>query len=373
MERIFSLLTHGFKIWPYLILLSFYSTVFLTPRPYKKYMLYAVIGWVIFFGGFKDVMTPDLVIYQSMYKNYNDLSPLHVEPFYIFLSWVLNKAGASFYVLSSIYFFLTVVSVILALRNLTRYVEHAFFIWLTTPGFFLNTFIEMRQMLSVAFFLLAVSFLIREHRESLSRSGLFFVLSVLTHYSSVFVIPVFFIARKVASRKYPFVFYIVLLFFGFAMGAFGLTARLIKAAELVIPQKYLHYLSYGANVPLLKIGVYISFALLLVVLSRHVSKSCRINSLLLNLFVVGVFILVASPSHEISREAYYFLILQTVLVPNMLHSLKIKFYEEKVILTYMFTMFYIIQYIYGLFLAMPEGTENFIFIPYKNVFFGTLK
>ncbi len=376
MERISYLLTHGFQIWPYMSLLLIYSTVFLTPKPYRKYLLYAVIALVIFFGGFKDIMSPDFVRYKIMFENYQRLHLSTIEPLYILISWILNQLNMSFYALSFIYFFLTIIFLVTSLKNFTNYVEYAFFIWLTIPGFFLNTFVEMRQMLAVAFFVSAISLWIKEPKGRLLYPVILFILSALTHYSSVFATFLFFATYKIAKRKYSLAFYTIMLFLGFVIGISGIAVQLMKVIEPVIPQKYMPYL-FGSKADYLKLSVYLFYALVIVILNRyidtnHMKKPNRSNPILLNLFIIGVFVLLISPSSEISREAYYFLILQTALVPNLLHTLKTKYPEEKILLIYIFTMFFVTQYIYGLFFV-PKEIGRFVYIPYKNVFLGTFE
>lgn len=372
MERFSYLLTYGSQTWPYILFLLVYCTVFLVPRSFRRYALYVAIGWVIFFGGFKDIMSPDFANYKAMYENYDRLNLSNIEPFYIFLSWVLNQLKASFYTLSFVYFFFTVTFVIIALDNLANDLEYAFFIWLTIPGFFLNTFVEMRQMLAVALFFLAITLWLKKSRKSLLYSVVSFALAALNHYSSIPAIIVFFALYKFVNRRYSFMSHSFILIIGFIAGMSNIVAQLMKMTKFVIPEKYLYYLSYGDKTDPLKLGIYLLYALIILIL-YHANRSNHTNSVMLNLFILGVFILLISPSNHISREAYYFLILQTALIPNMLRSVSTRHPEEKVLLTYTFTMFFIAQYVYGLFFTVPGETEHFVFLPYKNIFVGILE
>ncbi len=128
MDRIKSLLEVGFEAWPYFFLIFTYSMVFIFPKKYRKVIWFITLTIVIFFGGFKDTMTGDLLVYKHMYENYRELSLTFVEPFFVVVSYLLNILNLPFYAVSFLYFLLTILFVILAIKNLTSHLEYAFFI-----------------------------------------------------------------------------------------------------------------------------------------------------------------------------------------------------------------------------------------------------
>lgn len=183
MDRIKSLLELGFEAWPYFFLILTYSIVFMFPKKYRKVIWCIILTVVIFFGGFKDTMTGDLLIYKQMYENYKELSFSFIEPFFVAVSWLFNILNLPFYAVSFLYFSLTILFVVLAMKNLTTYLEYAFLIYLTIPGFFLNTFVEMRQCLAVSIFFYGASLFLKNRAKI---AFVFFILASLVHYSSVF-------------------------------------------------------------------------------------------------------------------------------------------------------------------------------------------
>jgi len=364
MERFKLLLDYGIEAWPYLVLILVYSVVFFFPHRYRKFVWYLVVCVVIFFGGFKDIMSPDFKRYEIMYTHYETLSFTSIEPLFIFISWFFNLFEANFYFLSFTYFLLTIVFITLAIRNLTTRFEYGFFIYLTIPGFFLNTFVEMRQCLAVSAFFYAVSLFMKGKKKS----WIFFLLSALSHYSSVFAIALFFLTQRFLKKQYSLRFYLALLTSALIMGRLFFLFPLFEFLLPLIPQKYRIYLFTikFEEAELLKTTIYFFFTILTIILFSTLSEERKDRlAIYLNLFVLGSIIILISHNPELTRGAYYFLTFQLPLIPEILYSMGITS-RERLLIRYTFTLYFLTQYLYGLF-YIPVETGEFVFIPYRNV------
>jgi len=367
MERIKSLFETGFDAWPYLLLMFVYLLVLVSPKQFRKFIFYISILIIIFFGGFKDNITNDLLVYEHMYENYRELSFTYIEPSFIFFSWIFKALDLPFYAISFLYFLLTIIFILLMIKNLTLHIEYSFFIYLAIPGFFLNTFVEMRQCLAVSIFAYAVSLFLNRRPKN---AFVFFTISSLVHYSAIFAAILFVLLWKGLTKTHSVIFYAATLILGLLIGASDLLQHLFKVLGPFIFAKYWYYIFHHENVEILKIAVYFLYSTLIVLIWKFFKfhNSGKTNEKLIsivNLFVLGSFLILASPTRLITRIAYYFTIFQLPLVPNILFSLKVS-NSEKVLLLYISTLYFLLQYIYGLFVK-----ENgiFILIPYKNIFF----
>ncbi|MEM4620007.1 MAG: glycosyltransferase family A protein [Desulfurococcaceae archaeon] len=79
----------------------------------------------------------------------------------------------------------------------------------------------------------------------------------------------------------------------------------------------------------------------------------------------SIIIILVSHNPELTRGAYYFLTFQLPLIPEILYSMGITS-RERLLIRYTFTLYFLTQYLYGLF-YIPVETGEFVFIPYRNV------
>ncbi|MDN5338350.1 MAG: hypothetical protein PWQ20_1420 [Thermotogaceae bacterium] len=367
MERIRFFFEMGFYIWPYLLVIFIYLLIFAFPKFFRKYLWYLVLSVIIFFGGFKDIMSPDFVRYEAMYRNYKALSFTSIEPFFIFLSSLLNSVHANFYAMSFINFLLTVLFVILGAKLLSKDYLYSFFIYLTIPGFFLNTFVEMRQTLGVAIFFFAIGLFLTGKKRV---SWIFFIFASFVHYSAIFATALFFIVYRLLRKKYPMCYYLGFLTIGVLIGQLEITKYILTLFLPVFPRKYWAYIFASETVDPLKVTIYMLFCALLIFVFCYSTKKTdyyrNITITQLNLLILGSFIIFSSHNPVITRLAYYFLIFQLSVVPNILKSIRDP--HERLLWLYLFTIYFLTQYVYGLFF-IPIETGEFVFIPYRNILF----
>lgn len=351
------------------LVMGFFSTIY----RHKVFWIISLV-FVIFFVGFKDKISPDLERYALMYENYDTLTYQAIEPFFIFISSVLNKIGFSWVALSFVYALLTILFIVLGIRNSTSNIIFAFLIFLLVPGFFLNLFVEMRQMLAVSFTFYAVSLINMKTKYKKIKIFLLMLLSIITHYSAIGFWLIFLSLKKFLFKKFDFYKYSTILLISAIIPFTGvvniinkfIVNLLLHFSHISKITSYITYFStYSTNFYwFLKAGIYTILGLFV---SLFYNKFNIRNALFFNLFIIGIVLLnITFFIPEISRIAYYFLIYQIILIPNLVFKCK---KEAKILLYYSFFLFYFSLFIKGLFYYSEEA-QNYIFLHYKNVVFN---
>lgn len=371
-------------ILPYLLIIAVYLAMSFFSELYKHKGFW-VIGliFVLFFVGFKDKMSPDLERYAFMYENYGMLSPKWIEPGFIFTAFILNKLEFSWVALFFVYSSLTILFIVLGIKNFTDKVIFAFLIFLFVPGFFLNMWVEIRQMLALSLAFYAVSLINVNTRYKKLKFTLSLFSSIIFHYSSIIFWLLFFSLKKFLPRKFSFYTYSVILLVSIIIPFIGIEKFIFEIINEMLSYfspmtKYTSYFgSYlegketGLNFfNLLKSVIYTFLAFFISFCYNKFHRYERANTILLNLFIIGVLILNISVFNSpISRVGYYFLIYQIILIPNLIYKFEKK--ETKILILYLFLLFYFSQFLKGLFYYSTEA-ESYIFLHYKNVLINIL-
>jgi len=377
------------SILPYFIVLFSYSILSLTSYVSKsRVFFYLAILIIILFVGFKDIMSPDFERYAYNYENIESFGFDALEPFFIIISLFLKSFGFDYYALFFIYAFLTILFILLGIREFSEHYAIAMLLYLLVPGFFLNMFVEMRQSLAVAIVFYAVGLILNKKRR-----GYFFAfLSIITHYSAMFFWLIFMIFKKFFSKKYFLWFYVISLVASFILvvifrldlAFFNFLFMIFNSLTSFLPflQKYLTYLALvisgevsQVQSQLIKNIFYILNTLFLLYVLRYVIKGnnnipmadLEKDNYLINFLTVGTIILnISFYIAEVSRLAYYFLIFQIVLMPNII--LKIPNFYIRYLCFIIILLVYISMFIKGLFYYSEEW-QDYIFFNYKNILF----
>ena len=370
---------------PYGILLAAYLFLCLQSEIQKNRFLFAAsaIGILLFFAGCREAMSPDMVRYKEMYETFRDLGMAGMEPSFLFLSGLLNGIGLDYHALFFVYSFLTLLFIYLGIANYTSHVKLSLLFYVLIPNCFLNMFVEMREVCTVAIVFYATSILrSRQARFRILRTVAFAILSIFFHYSAILYWVLFLLLYKLMKRTYPARVY-------FAMIATSLlvpVSLLTKLAQLAIypfaPAKYRSYIDMFINQniestpgQILKVLIYVLLALVFILWkskARHQEGTSTRESdpVPLNLFVIGVLIIaIARSVPEISRVAYFFLIQQIVIFPLLLDQVNGR--VRKLLTAYCIFLFYLGQFTWGLFYFSPEAGA-YVFLHYRNAFLAAL-
>jgi len=379
--------------FPYIVLFASYIALNLFSNRLKnRLFFYLSIALVVFFVGFKDTLSPDLQRYAAHYyevesSGFFDFSHYGYEFTYVILSKILRYFGLSHVALFFLYSLLTITFIVLGIKNLTNNHFLAFLFFLLIPGYFFNMFVEIRQMASVALVFYATS-LISNNKKSF---WFFAILSILFHYSAAVYWIVFMFVRYYFQELLDYRWYLVSLIVSFiVVSVFRLDLWVFKlfypfAKLFPFLQKYGFYVDClmegrieQVHLQSVKNIFYIVNFMVLIFLYNFSLKQKNTSlappssklALFFNLFFCGVLILnLAFYISPISRVAYFFLIFQIVIIPEILGGLKESRFKAIAFRTY--AALYTAMFLKGLF-YFSEEAQSYIFLNYKNIFLDKL-
>jgi len=371
-------------IVPYFFMLTLYILGSLVANLWKiKEFFLIVIIPPILFVTLKDIISPDYYRYAIIYKNIYLYKFGTYEPIFTIIAYIFNHLGLNYYAFFFFYNLLIIILVINGILLLTKRIYFSFLLFILTPGFYLNMFVEMRQLMAIAFVLFSVSLIISEKKYG----RVLLLLTPFFHYSGVFFTVFFFLFKKKLRNAYPFILYagipiVVLLltiFFRLDLKIYELFLIILSHISYMVPffQKYINYLTYSVELEGVK-QVQFQFLknlfhiLNLTVLSYIITKFPSLKQdkkivILLNIYFIGVILLnIFYYNAAISRLCYYFFIFNIVLIPEVIFRLKQK--ELKYFLLIGYSITYLLMFIKGLFYYSEEA-QKYIFLHYKMFIF----
>lgn len=367
---------------PYVALLMGYLLICLQSEIVDKRLFAAfALTLLVLFTGFRGAMTPDLQRYRLMYENIASPDAVSMEPSFLVISRSLHAIGFDYHALFFTYSFITLLFVYLGIRNYGQHVKFSLLLFILLPGYFLNMFVEMREVCAVAIAFYATSILRRtEVRHRILKCLLFAILSVLFHYSAVLYWAILVVCRKAIRKTWPPAFCLIVL----AGSLFVPTSLLISVIHLVaypiMPAKYQGYINLFMEVEtslaesgqMLKSMVYVAIATGFIFwLRRRDQEGEEDVHVPLNLFVLGVVILNLTRNFaDISRIAYFFLICQIVIFPVILVRVRARSYQ--LLAAYSLFLFYLLQFVWGLFFYSEE-TGTYVFLHYQNLLLSVFR
>jgi transmembrane protein EpsG len=363
---------------PYGVLLLVYLLLSLQSELLKtRWFAVPALGALLLFAGFREAITPDMEQYRMLYEAFGTLSAGFIEPTFLFFCKFLNALGFDYHALFFAYSLVTLVFLYLGIKNYTNQVKLSLLFYILIPSCFLNMFVEMREVCAISIALYATSLLrSRQRKFKLTQMLAFATLSALFHYSAILYWVIFLIGYKAIRRTHSTFAYLFLIVSTLVIPTSTLTAILQTVAYPFVPAKYQAYLDMFASqdapadpAQLLKSLIYVLLASLLVFF-RAPARSKESDPTLVNLFVVGVLLLNLSRSNAVfSRIAYYFLIQQIIVLPEVLTE--IRGTVKRLTTAYCLVLFYLAQFVWGLFYFSSE--EGYVFLHYQNAILSALK
>jgi hypothetical protein len=365
---------------PYAVLLIAYLLLSSQSELLKsKIFAVSALGLLLVFIGFGEVKTPDMERYREMYEALGAGYFFAIEPSFIFLSVVFNALGFDYHILFFTYSFITLTFIYLGIRNYTNYIKLSLLFYILVPACFLNLFVEMREVSAVAIAFYATSLLRHKNIKLKKTRVLFFaILSIIFHYSAIVYWVVFFLTYRFNVRRHSFFLHLVLL----SLSLLIPTSVLINGFHIIaypfLPAKYQGYFNIFIDMEsqlaesgqILKSIIYTLMASFFSYCGASLEENDDAH-MSVNLFVIGVVILnLTRAFSDISRLAYFFLILQIILFPLFLE--KIKNQIQALWCTYLVVIFYLAQFTWGLF-YYSEETGSYIFLHYQNAIMSALR
>ena len=355
------------------LILSFFCKAYKSNK-----FIYIFLIYLIAFSSTRSIVNFDMENYKEMYENYKILSISKVEPSFIFLSWMFNQFTSSSYLLFSAYSLLNILFVYLAIKNFTPYIKTSFFLFLTIPMLYLLSLAGIRYSLAEAIMFFAVSLLFTEKKLLFLFFG---TLSILFHYSAVFVLIIICLTYLFLKDKVKLIFLFSIITISLIIHFLNidryLLEILLKILYPLLPKKYTIYaqlLLIEGKTALKGFSIYTTllFNILTIFVAYYsytlIKMKClhKNYGLIINLLVIGTVYmnLFGKFSDVTARIFYYFIFYYVVLIPFIIYKIP-KIQIEKVLIIYSISLFLFIWLFSGVYNQLsPNEPPPLI---YKNI------
>lgn len=367
-------------LFPYaLLLLVYLFLAFQSEVLSNRMFAVPALGFLLLFAGLRGAMTPDLERYRLLYESIGASNHVLIEPSFVLISKILNSLGLDYHALFFVYTLITLVFIYCGIRNYTEQIKLSLLLYVLLPACFLNMFVEMREVSAVAIAFYATSVLKQPPSRSRTiRFIAFAALSVCFHYSAAVYWIIFLLSRRFLARPYPSAVYFFFLVCSLLVPTSVLIALLHATIYPFMPARYQTYMNMFVNIEtslaesgqLLKSLIY-TFMAVCFVLFRASREDKDADHVALNLFVMGVVILNLTRAFaDVTRLAYFFLVYQIVIIPAILARVKDRI--GKLLATYSVVVFYLAQFLWGLF-YYSEEVGSYVFLHYRNALISVLR
>lgn len=299
--------------------------------------------------------------YYNYVNYYSIWLPYNLEPLFIYLVQLEQLITDNYQILFLTFSFLTISVIYYAITKYTKYIKTSFLFYLLIPGLYITSFSTLRQSLAMAFFFLAMYFLL--YPKNKFKYVFYSVISVLLHYSAIVPVLIVIIFYKVLKVNYSFFIYAFFIVLSLILLNIDFVEILLSNA----PGRYGSYLDMPREIPIYKVFLVNVFMLIIVFFKNKFIKENE-DIVLINLLFVGIIILnLFSNFEHVSRLSHYFTIFQIIILSKLIYSSKKQYI--KYLLLYITTIFYALILIKALYSDTLE-TYNPKMTPYKNYFFN---
>ena len=324
--------------------------------------LYLALTVIIVFAGFRFEIGYDYPKYLAGYLYDDELR--HWEPFFNFFVRLSRYINFGLGIQGMLLFFSAVTILILyrALRVLTPYYRLGILLYILTPSLYLNTFSTIRQGIAMVILLYGLQYITKN--INYKKSAIVALIAFIFHYASIFVVLVYVIGAHIFQRTFSWIIYTFLIAISFIL----YFVHIGKYVLLAIPGHFSVYAGYEIKVSFLKLLIINLFFIFFLIQKDQFVKS-RLDSYLFNSVFAGLLIFnIFSDYIYVSRLAQYFLLVEIVMVPIYLYSIKDRF--SHTIILVLFLIYYLFNFDYALYRDQQflEGKSNAL-MPYRNYFF----
>lgn len=326
-------------------------------KPFGFFALLAIVI-AIAFSTFRDYIGYDYANYVEFYTlSTEKLFNRGLELGYIGVSALLHCFTDDYFWLFFLFGAATIILICKGIFLYTRNFRIAFIIFLLTPGLFLNSFSIIRQSLAIA--LLFNSFY--GYYLGHLRSSLWYaIFSVLMHYSTIFVLPFFAIAPRLARNART----LVLIGIPISLVLAKLKFLSILITFLMGGTKFVAYASYiDQGTPFVKLLALNCVLFLYLFFYKNLD---RLGRTLLVVVAIGLMLTnVCADVAALTRIGYFFKIFDCVLIANIVRAVKSP-NRRLVIILFVFIYYYALFFnALSVDMALPDFPK---LTPYKTIF-----
>jgi hypothetical protein len=270
-----------------------------------------MVAFSILFSGLRFENGNDWFNYLNIIQNINNYEG-NVEPGFIYLAKLFKLFPYSEQFLFFSFSFATLGLVGLSFKRIASN-KLAFFLYLLTPGLFLNSFHIIRQMLAVSLFLYAVV----EYTSNKSRFLFLFcgILAVSFHYTAIipFVSFVVFYRFSLKPKLLPCLLAVAVMNFSYLISFTNLPLDLLLMFSDTKFELYSKLVNIENGYKILTINLISMFYLY-----GYYNYKLLKDQIYLKLFIVGVVLLnLFSNFSEVSRVSYYFIPFGLIIFCNV--------------------------------------------------------
>jgi hypothetical protein len=321
---------------------------------------------LVFLSGLRGSVDGDyesyLDIYQKVTLHYNEYSSI-VEPGYIVINQIAFNIGLGFnFVIFSMAFF-TIFPKIVFFHNISPNFALSVLIFFCT-SFFIFDFTQIRQALSIGIFMYSLKFIID---KNIYMYFFFIILATLFHYSSIILLPGYFLFNKTFNNKllYLLVFFCsVISLLQIKINLFDMFIDNAELTDNVSGKLNIYQQSELYSFISIK---QILFGFLFIHIKNSSFLKNKYLNLLVNLYVFGIF--VATALNQISEIAFrikwYFFWTECILVVLLIAHIS----KNNLVFKNFLNTFFVIYYFIILIILLDNLSNNGFFIyPYKFFF-----
>lgn len=327
--------------------------------------MYVALIVIIFFAGFRFEIGYDYTKYLAGYLYDSQLSEW--EPFFTFLVRVIRVVNFGLDLQALFLFFsaLTMIFVYKAIRVLTPYYRTSLLLYLLIPSYFMSGFSVIRQGIALAILFYAFHYL--TVKNDVKKYALFAFFAAMFHYASMFTSGMYIFGKKFFKPLYSQWTYTFLILISFFLG-------LIHFGKLFVAYMPGHFSAYADfdthSVSIFKLIV-VNGMFIFLLLQKNSFVKTQLDRYLFNSLFVGVLIFNTFRDLTfVTRVAQYIMIVEIILVPAYLNSIKERL--TKTVLIGLFSFYYLLNFNYALLRDMQYREEHptvQTLVPYKNYFF----
>lgn len=284
-----------------------------------------------------------------------------MEKCYLFLNSLVKSMGLNFYGFTLLHSIIFYSCMYIGLKRYTKNFNYFLVVFLYKM-FFYDTFISMRQSISMAIFFIAVQFI--EKRKPIKYFALC-ILAFLFHNSAIILFPLYFINRiKISKKAFKIINIIGIIFLVlnitgiFVFNPSGIVNKIFNGNQNAM-EKAEGYFDTSEKISIIHTLEYYLIAIIIYLNYDSIQNKNEHSNLILNMFVILMFIFTVMRGFVIiTRIKDYFLWTYPILLYYLIENRKVK---EK----YLIAILSCIVCLYG-YIRYINSFDNGGLMPYNS-------
>lgn len=284
-----------------------------------------------------------------------------MEKCYLFLNSLVKSMGLNFYGFTLLHSVIFYSCMYIGLKRYTKNFNYFLVVFLYKM-FFYDTFISMRQSISMAIFFIAVQFI--EKRKPIKYFALC-ILAFLFHNSAIILFPLYFINRiKISKKAFKIINIIGIIFLVlnitgiFVFNPSGIVNKIFNGNQNAM-EKAEGYFDTSEKISIIHTLEYYLIAIIIYLNYDSIQNKNEHSNLILNMFVILMFIFTVMRGFVIiTRIKDYFLWTYPILLYYLIENRKVK---EK----YLIAILSCIVCLYG-YIRYINSFDNGGLMPYNS-------